>query len=146
MAASSSTGGHEDAAATRARDALRYAVAKSFEAAASKEGLTVKADALKAALELVSGMVQVVAEDCAAFSRHARRSTIVPDDVLLLARNHAHARERIEKALASTSTSKKQKPPSSSTPAIAVPPAPPAEESAFEDDDLDESELCALAE
>ena len=81
---------------------IRYGVAKVVEDEAHAAGGTFAPSALRAAHEVVSQFLLVCADDCAAFSKHAKRQTITHDDVELVVRNSPSALAAVREAVESS--------------------------------------------
>ncbi|KAI2623431.1 kinetochore component CENP-S-domain-containing protein [Xylaria nigripes] len=92
--------------------ALWFAVAKVVEQETSRRKHDATPQFTAALTELVWAQIENVAIDLESFSRHAGRSTITTDDVLLLARRNEHLHNIMkdfidkDKATASTENSK----------------------------------------
>ncbi|KAK1599476.1 kinetochore component CENP-S-domain-containing protein [Colletotrichum navitas] len=72
----------------RLKAALWFAVGKIVDEESIKQGCNATPQFIGALTEMVWAQIESVAGDLESFSRHARRSTVTTDDVVLLARKN----------------------------------------------------------
>ncbi|KAK8058327.1 hypothetical protein PG994_008775 [Apiospora phragmitis] len=94
----------------RLKQALWFAVGKIADEESLRRNRNVTPQFIGALMELVWTQIEAVAQDLESFSRHAGRSTITTDDVLLLARRnedlHGIIKDSIDKEKASKAKAK----------------------------------------
>ncbi|KAI5865464.1 kinetochore component CENP-S-domain-containing protein [Durotheca rogersii] len=97
----------------RLKSALWFAVGKMVDEETLKRNRNVTPQFIGALTEMVWAQIENVALDLESFSRHAGRSTITTDDVLLLARRnqdlHTIIRDFVDKQKAARAKSKSQR-------------------------------------
>jgi histone H3/H4 len=120
--------------------ALRFAVAHRLSERAKAAGIRISADGLVAATALFDGFLRVGSEDLVSFCKHAKRSTVTPDDVQLLFRHSPQASAALAAAVAAHEAKKAAK---KSRPQQAAPAAAASGASAA-GDDFDEADLLSL--
>ncbi|KAK7954513.1 hypothetical protein PG996_015321 [Apiospora saccharicola] len=94
----------------RLKQALWFAVGKIADEESLRRNRNVTPQFIGALMDLVWTQIEAVAQDLESFSRHAGRSTITTDDVLLLARRnedlHGIIKDSIDKEKATKAKAK----------------------------------------
>ncbi|KAI0129940.1 kinetochore component CENP-S-domain-containing protein [Xylariales sp. AK1849] len=97
----------------RLKAALWFAVGKIVDDESLRRNRNVTPQFIGALMEMVWTQIESVAMDLESFSRHAGRSTITTDDVLLLARRnsdlHGIIKDFVDKQKATTSKGKSKR-------------------------------------
>ncbi|KAH9901870.1 kinetochore component CENP-S-domain-containing protein [Xylariomycetidae sp. FL2044] len=97
----------------RLKNALWFAVGKLVDEETLRRNRNVTPQFIGALTDMVWGQIENVAGDLESFSRHAGRSTITTDDVLLLARRnqdlHAIIKNSVDAQKAAKATKGKSK-------------------------------------
>eukprot|EP00127_Corallochytrium_limacisporum_P001256 Clim_evm26s47 gene=Clim_evmTU26s47 len=78
----------EEATRERLKAAVYYAVGQGCESLAQRKSLVFDKDTMAAISETIWSQMPVLGSDLEMFAKHAKRSTVTPEDVLLLARRN----------------------------------------------------------
>lgn len=72
----------------RLKAALHYSIGKTYEEVASDHGMKVNREMMAAVTEMVYEQCRLVSHDLELFAKHAKRTTVNTDDVLLMCRRN----------------------------------------------------------
>ena len=87
----------EEAKREKLKAALWYSVGQIVDSVAMTQNLNATPHYIGGLSELVWAQTENVAQDLEAFAKHAGRTTVVPEDVLLLARRNDGLRDLLQR-------------------------------------------------
>eukprot|EP00049_Salpingoeca_infusionum_P012367 m.226185 g.226185 ORF g.226185 m.226185 type:complete len:155 (+) comp15164_c0_seq10:369-833(+) len=90
----------DDSDKGRMKAAVHFAVGKILTRTQNDEQVRFSKATIATVTELLMNQVESMAQDLEAFAQHAKRSTVSPDDVLLLARRRGALLESLKKTKA----------------------------------------------